>query len=497
MSIIKKLAGETAIYGLSSIIGRVLNYLLVPFYTRIFLAEEYGVVAELYALSAFVMVFFSYRFETAFFRFGTKKTNRERAFSTALTSIVFSTIIWVALLFFFSESITHWLQFPDNDRIYVQIFALILGFDVLSEIPFARMRLEQRPVRFATIKLTNIGLNIFFNLFFLVACPWILTQDSWHFLHTYIEKIYNPAFGVGYVFLSNLIASFVTFILVLPYYLSTKWHFDKRLWAKMIKYAAPLMIAGLAGIVNEMLDRELLKQLLPYSFKENMTQIGIYAANYKLAMLMTLFIQAFRYAAEPFFFAHAEKENAGQLYADVGKYFAIVGALAFLGITLYIDFFKYFVGSDYRSALYIVPILLLANLFLGLYYNLSTWYKLSDKTKYGAIISVIGALITIVLNVVLIPKIGFVGSAWATLVCYVSMTVISYLWSRKYYPIDYDVPRILMYIGLAIGAYYFSNVIRQQTGFGLLPMTLVNTIIFAVYLGFIWMKEREEIMKWR
>lgn len=497
MSILKKLAGETAIYGLSSIIGRVLNYLLVPFYTRIFLTEEYGIVAELYALSAFLMVFFSYRFETAFFRFGTKKENRESSFSTALTSIIFSTVILVSLLLFLSGNITHWLEYPEKNSIYVKLFALILGFDVLSEIPFARMRLDQRPIRFATIRLINIGLNIFFNLFFLVACPWILQEDSWGALHPFIEKIYNPDFGVGYVFLSNFIASFATFILVLPYYLKTKWVFDKKLWKKMIKYSAPLMVAGLAGIVNEMLDRELLKQLLPYSLKENMAQIGIYAANYKLAMLMTLFIQAFRYAAEPFFFAQSEKANARKLYADVGKYFAIVGALAFLGITLYIDYFKFFVGPKFRSALYIVPILLLANLFLGLYYNLSTWYKLSDNTKYGAIIAVIGALITIVLNVILIPKVGFVGSAWATLVCYVSMTTISYLWSRKYYPIDYDIPQILLYIGLAIGAYYFSIFIQQQFGFGLILKTIINTTILMAYLAFIWLKEKEEIMKWR
>jgi len=434
-----------------------------------------------------LMVVFSYRLETAFFRFGTEKENRESAFSTALVSILSSTLLFVGLMLFFSEFITtNILNYSADVSIYVSMFALVLGFDVLAEIPFARLRLESRPFRFASIKLTNIGLNVGLNLFFILLCPWILEQGSETFGYSIVEKYYNTDFGVGYIFLSNLIASAFTIILLLPEFLRTTWLFDKKLWKRMFLYSSPLILAGLAGIVNEVLDRQLLKYFLPGSSDENLAQIGIYGACYKLAMLLSLFTQAFRYAAEPFFFSQAKNKDAKLLYAEVGKYFAIFGLLGFLVITLYIDIFQYFVGEEYRIGLTIVPILLLANLFLGLYYNLSIWYKLTDKTLYGGYIMSIGALITVVLNVLFIPTYGYMASACATLICYFSVTAISYYYGQKYYPINYDLKRIFGYTAIAVSLYLISITATDfiETPFSLVFNTLLLlSFLFVLYKG--------------
>lgn len=451
-------------------------------------------VVELYAWVAMLMVVFSYRLETAFFRFGTDKKNRESTFSTALVSILSSTLLFVGLMLFFSEFITtSILNYSADLSIYVSMFALVLGFDVLAEIPFARLRLESRPFRFASIKLTNIGLNVGLNLFFILLCPWILEQGSETWGYSIVEKYYNTEFGVGYVFLSNVIASGFNILLLLPEFLRTTWLFDKALWKKMFLYSSPLILAGLAGIVNEVLDRQLLKYFLPGSSDENMAQIGIYGACYKLAMLLSLFTQAFRYAAEPFFFSQAKNKDAKLLYAEVGKYFAIFGLLGFLVITLYIDIFQYFVGEEYRIGLTIVPVLLLANLFLGLYYNLSIWYKLTDKTLYGGYIMSIGALITIVLNILFIPTYGYMASACATLVCYFSVTAISYYYGQKYYPIDYDLKRIFGYTAIAVSLYLISITAADfiETPFSL----AFNTLLLLSFLFVLYKGEKESFQK--
>ena len=441
-----------------------------------------------------LMVVFSYRLETAFFRFGTDKENRESAFSTALISILSSTLLFVGLMLFFSKFITtNILNYSADLSIYVSMFALVLGFDVLAEIPFARLRLESRPIRFASIKLTNIGLNVSLNLFFILLCPWILEQGSETFGYSIIEKYYNTDFGVGYIFLSNLIASAVTILLLLPEFLRTTWLFDKALWKKMFLYSSPLILAGLAGIVNEVLDRQLLKYFLPGTTEENLAQIGIYGACYKLAMLLSLFTQAFRYAAEPFFFSQAKNKDAKLLYAEVGKYFAIFGLLGFLIITFYIEFFQYFVGEDYRIGLIIVPVLLLANLFLGLYYNLSVWYKLTDKTLYGGYIMSVGALITVVLNVLFIPTYGYMASAYATLVCYFTVTAISYYYGQKYYPVDYDLKRIFGYTAIAISLYLISVSVANVVT---IPISLAfNTALLLFFFFVLYKGEKESFQK--
>ncbi|MGK0364069.1 MAG: O-antigen/teichoic acid export membrane protein [Saprospiraceae bacterium] len=441
-----------------------------------------------------LMVVFSYRLETAFFRFGTDKENRESAFSTALISILSSTLLFVGIMLFFSEFITtNILNYSTDLSIYVSMFALVLGFDVLAEIPFARLRLESRPLRFAAIKLTNIGLNVGLNLFFILLCPWILEQGGEALGYSIIEKYYNANFGVGYIFLSNLIASGVTILLLLPDFLRTTWLFDKALWKKMFLYSAPLILAGLAGIVNEVLDRQLLKYFLPGTTEENLAEIGIYGACYKLAMLLSLFTQAFRYAAEPFFFSQAKNKDAKLLYAEVGKYFAIFGLLGFLIITFYLEFFQYFVGEEYRIGLTIVPVLLLANLFLGLYYNLSVWYKLTDRTLYGGYIMSIGALITVVLNVLFIPEYGYMASACATLICYFTVTAISYYYGQKYYPVDYDLKRIFGYTAIAISLYLISV---SFANFVETPILLAfNTLLLLSFLFILYKGEKASFQK--
>jgi len=490
MSLLKKLAGETAIYGLSSIIGRVLFYLLTPLYTRLFLTGEYGIVSELYALTGFLMVFFIYRMETAFFRFGTDIKNREETFSTALWSVTGTTLLLASVLLVFSGEITIWLDYSPEQSIYITIFGLILAFDTLAEIPMARLRLENRPLRFAAIRLTGIGLSIGFNLFFLLLCPWLLRQGI---ATDFIGKIDDPEFGIGYIFLSNLIGSASVLLLLTPEIRRIKWNFDPVLWRKMFVYAAPLIIASLAGIVNEMLDRELLKQLLPGTTEENLSQIGIYSGCYKLAMLLSLFTQAFRYAAEPFFFAHAKHKDAKWLYGQVTKFFTIFGALAFLGVMLFLDVFKYFIDEPYWVGLGVVPILLMANLFLGLYYNVSIWYKLTDQTMLGGWIAVGGAVITIVLNVWWIPHLGYMGSAWATLICYATMTAACWWWGRKYYPVQYELKKMAGYIGLALALYAVGSYFEKNIAMGQTMSLTFSAFLVALFLTVAYRMERRAV----
>ena len=491
MTLLKKLAGETAVYGLSSILGRVLNYLLVPLYTRVFATGEYGIVSELYAWAGFLMVFFILRMETAFFRFGTKEENRRASYSTAWWSVLASSLLLAILIVGFSSQIGAWFEYRPEQYSYIAIFGLILAFDTLAEIPLAKLRLEHKALRFASVRLVGIGLNIALNLFFLLLCPWLLQQGI---ATGFLEAIYHPSFGVGYVFVSNLLASAVVLLLLLPELRFVEVRFNKGLWITMFTYAAPLVLASLAGIVNEMLDRVLLRHLLPGSLEENLSQVGIYSACYKLAMLMSLFTQAFRYAAEPFFFANAGHRDAKLLYGQVTKYFTIAGALAFLAIMLYLDVVKHFIDEPYWQGLGVVPILLLANLFLGLYYNVSIWYKLTDHTMLGGWIAVGGALITISLNVYWIPRIGYLGSAWATLICYASMTAACWWWGRQYYPVQYQWGRMLGYVLLALGLYYATEGLIETLEMATPLAFALRSFALIAFMGIVWWREQKELI---
>ena len=481
MSLIKKLAGETAIYGISSIVGRLINYLLVPYLTRILPTEQYGIISEFYAYVGFLIVIFTYRMETTFFRFGDKPENRDNAFSTASISIVASTLILCLSIILLSQPIANWLDYPDQAA-FVIWFALILSFDALVAVPFARLRLERKALKFVSIKMLNIGLNVGFTLYFFGLCPYLVKQG-------YSPLFYKENIGYAYVFIANLIASAATLLFLLPAYLKINLNFDKALWKKMMRYATPLILVGFAGVVNEMLDRTLLKELLPYDKDTNLSHLGIYSANYKLAMLMTMFIQAFNYAAEPFFFRNADRADAKPIYAKVAQLFTLVGTLGFLGILLYIDIFKHFLDDEYWVGLTVVPILLMANLFLGLYYNFAIWYKLTDKTLFGAYIAIAGASITVLLNVLWIPTLGYVGSAWATLICYIFMSMACYVFGRKHFPVPYKIFRIITYVLLAAGVYFLSTYLKpfcaQQ-----IQVYLLSTGLLLGYMAIIYLMER-------
>ena len=458
MNPLKKLASQTAIYGLSSVVGRLLNYLLVPLYTRYFSPEDYGVVTELYAYVAFLVIILTYGLETAFFRFSQTEKNNRIVYSTSLISLLFSSLLFIILMFLFSENIASSIGYANNQE-YVKWFAIIIGLDAISSISFAKLRALNKATRFALIKLVNIFVNIGLNLFFIIYCPYVIENNLQSL--NFVNSVYSPSIGVGYIFVANLFSSIVTILMLLPEMINSVWIFEKKLWKKMMIYASPLLIAGLAGITNETIDRILLKVLLPENINAS-KEIGLYGAFYKLSIIMILFIQTFRFAAEPFYFAQERALNSKKIYADVMKYFVIVISIIFLLVTTFYDFFINFLGSSYHDdrGFLVVSILLLANFFLGVYYNLSIWFKLTEKTIYGAYIAIFGAAITIILNYSLIPIIGFIGCAIATLACYLLMTVVSFYLGNKHFPVPYNYSRISMYFLLMVCIYlilYYTN----------------------------------------
>ena len=473
---LKKLVSQTAIYGLSSIFGRFLNYLLVPLYTYYFTAAQYGVVSEFYAYSGFLSVFLLLGFETGYFRF---RGDHPKAYSTALSFILLLNVSIALLLLAFNGAISNALNYATHPE-YVICFALILSMDALAALPFAKLRAENRALRFAGIKIIEILLTVALSLFFIVLCPKLQGQNI-----PWLPYIYHAEIGVGYIFLANLMASASKFLFLSPQLKAISAGFDWSLFKKMAKYSLPIVVISFAGIINEMLDRALLKYLLPYDNATNLAQLGIYSACYKLSILMTLFIQAFRYAVEPFFFSYSKKSDAKLMYARILHYFTIFCVFIFLLVTLYLDFFKYFIGEEFRAGLKVVPVLLLANLFLGIYVNLSIWYKLSDRTLMGAGVSLFGAGLTIALNFYWIPLLGYMGSAYATLICYAAMAALSYALGQKYYPVAYDMKSVLGYMTLGIGLYLASielqPLLRWQSGCLASALMLLYILIMLLF----------------
>ena len=439
MNPFKKLASDTAIYGVSSIVGRFLNWWLVPYYSFMFLPGEYGVVTNMYAYVAFLLVLLTYGMETSYFRFASKSDDPEKVYSTSMVSLFFTTFSFVLLAATFRNEIAAWIQYPNHPE-YILWFAIILGVDAFTAIPFARLRLKNRPIKFAFIKLVNIGFNIGFNLFFISLCPRILANNP----DSIISTIYSADIGVGYVFISNLLASLITLVLLLPEIFRISLQFDRKLLKQMLSYGFPILIVGLTGMINQNIDKVLIPFLVPEN-QDPMFQLGIYGANYKLAVLMNMFIQAFRYAFEPFFFAREGSKDDPKIYAVVMKYFVIFGLIIFIGMVLFIDVLKSIVDTQYHEGLKVVPIVLMANLFYGMYFTLSLWYKLTDKTRYGAYMALIGATITLVLNLALVPVMGYMGSAIAVFVCFLVMLLISYFLGQKHFPVPYDLKRIGSY----------------------------------------------------
>jgi O-antigen/teichoic acid export membrane protein len=449
LSPLRKLASQTVVYGLSSIVGRLLNYLLVPLYTYTFAAADYGVVSEFYAYAGFFAVVLVLGLETGYFRFRKHEGAAPgAAYSAAFGVLLPVNLVFVLAIILFKQPLAELLRYPAHPE-YLVWFGLILAIDALAALPFARLRAEERALRFAGIKMTEIMLAIGLNLLFLLVWPKVALR--WP--ESLVARLYDPAIGVGYIFLANLIASAGKLLLLIPQLCGFKPRAGLRLIRPMLAYSLPMVVIGFAGMINEMLDRAILKYLLPHDLTTNLKLLGIYGACYKLSILMTLFVQAFRYAGEPFFFAQARRDDARHTYARVMRYFVIFCVFIFLLVTLFIDVFKYFIGEEYRAGLAVVPILLMANLFLGIYVNLSIWYKLTDRTLLGAWVSIAGAALTIGLNVWLVPLYGYAGSAWATLGCYASMALISWLLGRHYYPVPYPLASICAYLVLGVALF--------------------------------------------
>jgi len=484
---LRKLASQTAIYGLSSILGRFLNYLLVPLYTYTFPAREYGIVSELYAYAGFFAVVLIFGLETGYFRFGNREDLRsDSVYSTALGFLILANLAFVCGIVAFREPLAALLRYSENPE-YLLWFGAILALDSIAALPFAKLRSENRAWRFAGIKLTEILLAVGLNLFFLVYCKKAeaLSPDSLG------ARLYDPGIGIGYIFLANLAASAFKLLLLLPQFKSLRLGLDAKLLKSLLAYSLPMVAIGFAGMVNEMLDRAILKFLLPYDLATNLRMLGIYGACYKLSILMSLFIQAFRYAGEPFFFAYAGRADAKGAYALVMKYFVIFCVFIFLVVTLYIDLFKYFIGAEYREGLEVVPILLLANLFLGIYVNLSIWYKLTDRTLMGAWVSLIGAALTVGLNIWWIPIMGYMGSAWATLACYAAMTVLSYALGQYYYPVRYPIGKIAGYLLLGLLLYGGHKELVESCGW---TSWLVGSAFLGLYLLIVALAEMRPLL---
>jgi O-antigen/teichoic acid export membrane protein len=475
MGKLKNLAGETVLYGLGSFVPRFLNFLLVPLHTDVFLPEEYGVISKILAFVGVLNVIYTFGMETAYFRFATKpEANEKRVFDLAQTVIVTISVFISIVLILEAEPIANALAIPGNANLVIW-FVLIMLIDAVVAVPFARLRLKKKAKQFAIGKIMNVVILIGLNLYFL-------------------KVAYNPSVGIGYVVLANLFANAFYILFFLKTLISWRPALEKNTSMTMLSYSYPIMLTGVAGVTSEMFSRQTLDWWLPPNFYPGQSPqyaLGIFSACYKLAVLMSLAIQAFRYAAEPFFFSNAADKQSPQLFAQINHYFIVVCCLLLLAVGINLDILKYFLGdSNYWQGLPIVPILLLAYLFNGIYYNLSIWFKLTDKTYYATIIMVAGALLTIGANYILIPIAGYMGSSWATLLCYFFMTVVCYILGQKYYPIPYNVTKGLAYIIFTTLLVYLVNsiLIENQwlaTGF--------HIIIVLAYLSVVYLIEKKAL----
>jgi O-antigen/teichoic acid export membrane protein len=496
LSSIKKLAGQTIWYGVSSIAARFLFYLLTPYFTYKLSVTGYGDMSILYAAIPFLNVIFTYGIETAFFRFATKDEYKKDIYSTATISVLCSTFLLTLILILSKSSLAHLLRLDDHPE-FITYSALIIAFDTLATLPLAKLRLSQRPRKYAMIMILKIILQIGVIYFLLSVCPKLAASNPDGFFATF----YKPNYGVGYIIIANLCAAFFALILLHKEFFSFEFKFNKKVWATMIIYSMPLLIAGFGGMINETFDRIMLSWLAPVTNVDAAKdQVAIYSACYKLSILITLFIQAFRMGAEPFFFKQAEGQNPQKVYARVMKFFVITITIMFLVVAMYIDIWKYFLSTDpaklkiYWTGLKVVPILLLANMFLGIYYNLSIWYKLTHKTIAGAYITLIGAAVTLIINYIFIPHFGYMACAWATFLCYGSMMVISFAWGQKDYRIPYAWKKLCAYIVIVVLLFFIHELITHFfTG------NIINffsaTLLLLLYLWFIMNVERTELQR--
>jgi len=471
LSTLKRFFQDTVIYGLATVLPRIMGVILVRIHTDALPTSGYADVTAFYVGAAFLNVLLTYGMETAFFRFFSKQENKDRVYSTVLIALTVTTFLFGGLLYLFQDPILRGLELPES---YFWYLAGVVLLDTLVVAPFAYLRVKGKALRFTGFKMANLFVYVSLNFFFL----WAIPKFGWYF------DWYDQTDLRQYIFIANLLASFITLLLILPEFFRIRWTFDKTIFKELWNYGWPIMVAGLAFVINEQLDKLLINNF------EGKDMGGAYAGCYKLAVFMTIFIQAFRLGAEPFFFNQAKEKNAPQTYATILKYFVIVGSFGLLLITCFIDILKDILikNIDYHQALNIVPIVLLANLCLGIYHNLSIWYKLTDKTRYGMYFSLMGAGITIVFNLIMIPLIGYIAAAWATLLAYGFMMIISFSFGRKEYPIPYNIPRILSYLLLSTTLAAISFIFFQKD-YG------ISIILLILFLSIIVLLEKKELLK--
>ncbi len=450
MSVLRKFLGQTAIYGLSTVLSRLFNFILTPIYTGVYPTGVYGIFTNMYANASIINAILAFGMESTYFRYLNKHEDRKaQVYNNAFICVAFLACVFLGSGLIFSEKIAGYLASNAADvadyKQYVSFFLWILCIDALCVIPFSRLRADERPIRYSIVKFSNIGCFIGFNLFFIFGIPFILTHQLPG--HLWLSAWFREGW-IGYVFIANLMASILTFVLLLPEVMKVRFQFSKELFVSMFRYSWPILIANLSFIINEHLDKILLNKLLPSSIADS--QVGVYGAVCKIAVFLSIFISAFRLGAEPFFFSYAKEKDAKPTYAFILKYFSIVLAIFFVALVANLEWLKYFIHRNYWAGLPAVPFLLLGYVCLGIYMNLSIWYRLSDQTRFGLYISSFGAVLTIVLNVLLIPYFSYMGAAWASVGVYFIMMVISYLLGQKHYPIPYEWKKISIYLLISV-----------------------------------------------
>ena len=482
MADMKTLAKDTAIYGLSSIIGRFLNYLLVPLYTYKISAASggYGVVTNLYAYTALLLVILTYGMETTFFRFANKEGEDPRqVYSTILRMVGSTSLLFVALVLAFIGPVSTAMGYPDHPS-YIWSMAIIVALDAFQAILFSYLRYKQRPIKFAALKLLFIGLNIALNLTFFVLLPKLYAGNP-----DLVGKVYDPSVGVGYVFYINLFCTALVTFFFAKELKGIGYGFDRDLCRRMLSYSWPILILGIAGILNQTADKILFPKIYPG--EDASTQLGIYGAASKIAMIMAMITQAFRYAYEPFVFAGAKEKDSRETYAKGMKYFLIFTLLAFLCVMGYMGLLKYIIGADYWDGLRVVPIVMAAEIMMGVYFNLSFWYKLTDKTIWGAVFSGVGCAVLIAVNLIFVPKIGYMACAWGGFAGYGTAMLLSYFVGQKYYPIDYPLKDLLVYTLLA--TVLFLGITWTNAHFSTWAALAANTVLIAVFAAYIVRKD--------
>lgn len=470
----KSLGGQAILYGLGNIVPRILNYaILTVYYTRRFPPEEYGILTELYAYVAIFLVILTYGMETGLFKFSSENYNKQLSFTSILISVIGTSTMFFLLVWAFCDPVARSIGYPENPE-YIIYLGFTLSLDAVASVIFAKLRIENKVRRFALLKIVNVVSTIFFVFLFLEILPAmnVICETSWY-QHNMKD------IEVGYVFIANLLSSFLILLLLLYDVRGIKFRFNNVLFRQILMYSLPLLISGLAGIFNETIDRILLRKLLPDNVNA-LYELGIYGANYRIAVLMTIFVQMFRYAAEPFFFNLQGKTDARVVYANILKYFTIFLMLVFLGVGLGIDFFKLFIDKDYYEGLAIVPVVLMANVLIGLLFNVNMWYKLSGNTMYGVYITGIGAIITIVGNILFIPLYGYFACAWIHLLTNAVMLLLTYYFGQRKYKIDYDVKRISLYIVVGIALYLVGFWLRTE--YAILNIFIAVTFVFLYFL---------------